>query len=145
MLMGIESTIKKFIIEYNHDPLTKDALQLKNIEILNKDKKMIIPYEDIFHRYRTDLETFVEHRELTEKEKRRWFYNPKIMSYDLYNTTELWFTIIELNEIYSGTQLNMSPIKYYSPKIIQLLSRINALEKIIIDENQAEISAGILI
>lgn len=142
--MGKESTIKEFIQEYNRDTLTKDKIQFKNIEIMDDDKKMIIPYEDIFHRYRADLASLIVCRELTENEKRRWFYNPKVMSYDLYGTTELWFTIIELNEIYSLTQLNMSPMKMYSSNIVQLISRINALEKVVIDENEAEISAGLL-
>lgn len=143
MLMGKDSTIKKFIQNFQNDTVTIDKLQIKNIEVY-ENRKLILPWEDILKKYRGDLESHIQTITMTDQQQRRWMYNPKVMSYDLYGTTELWFTIVQLNEVYSTTQLNMNPIKAYSASILKVLSRIYALEKPLLDENMDEIVKGML-
>lgn len=143
MLMGKNRLISEYIREYNHDNITKSKLQFKNFEACD-DHNIIIPFGDIIEKYKNDLKEFVYVRTLTPEEERKWFYNPKVMSYELYGTTELWFTILSLNELMSATQFAINPVKVYNATILVLLSRIYALEKSLLDENEDEITKKML-
>lgn len=143
MLMGKEATVERFISNYRHDPITIDKCYLKDIEETNS-RKLIIPGQDIFSKYKADLDEIIEIHTMSSIEKRRWLYNPKVMSFDLYNTTEYWFLLLQANEVFSATQFSMNPVKKYNSSLPMIISRIINLEKEIIDENEDMISKNCL-
>ncbi len=134
MLMGNESSFKKFISNYECETLNKDKLQLKEICTKN-DKKIIIPDLNIFNEYRKDLESIIKTYTMTNNEKIKWSYNPKLLSYELYGTTEFWFLILSINELQSATEFNINPIKIFDTSLPNILGRVMNLEMESIAEN----------
>lgn len=63
--------------------------------------------------------------QLTEAEQRKYYYNPDLLSYDLYGTTELDFVIMIMNGVISSNEFTM-PTLLLIPKteLVNLLSRI---------------------
>lgn len=138
MIMGKESKMRDFIDDYKIDTITLDRLYLKEVEV-SLNKKMILLGDDILSKYRGEFDEYIGKITLTPAEKRKWHYNPKVMSYDLYGTTEFWFLLLELNEIRSITEFNMNPVKYFTTDITDKINRILNLENIVIEANNAEI------
>lgn len=66
--------------------------------------------------------------EVLPEEEKLYFYQPKRLSQDLYGTTELWSTIMNINHIYNISQFNKSSI------LILTQDGIDLIEEIIIRE-----------
>lgn len=134
MIMGNESSFKKYISNYECETLNKNKLQLKEIFMKN-NKKIIFSDHNIFDEYKKDLEPIIKTYTMTNDEKIKWAYNPKLLSYELYGTTEFWFLILIINELNSSTEFNINPIKIFDTSLPNILGRILNLELESISEN----------
>ena len=143
MIMGNDSKISDFIKNYQTDTITIDKLYLKEIEIHNNDS-MILLGEDILSKYRGEFDEYIDSYKLTDAECRRWHYNPKVMSYDLYGTTEYWFLLLEINQIHSSIQFSMNPVKYFTKNITDIINRILNLEHQVLEINSGDINNALL-
>lgn len=79
-----------------------------------------IPLYDIFLKYR---EQFAQ---ATQYYRMNTFYNykPKLLSYDLYNTTELWVALLRINNMRNITEFTRPMIKIYNPTDVKELLQI---------------------
>lgn len=143
MLMGSESTFKKYIANYESESLNKDKLQLKEVYTKN-NKNIIVPDCNIFTEYKEDLESIIKTYTMSDSEKIKWAYNPKLLSYELYGTTEFWFLILSINELHSATEFNINPIKIFDTSLPNILGRILNLETNSISENREYITKSFL-
>ena len=143
MIMGQESKITDFVKNYNNDDITIDKLHLKDVFATDK-KKMIILTDHILSKYQLDLEDQIITYTMTSNEERKYFQNPKVLSYDRYGTTELWFLLLELNELKSASEFILNPIKIYKKTIMNRIAKILNLEKGILDENADYITKSLL-
>lgn len=141
MMLGKETTMTSYIKEYKNEESSYDALHLKEV-LAGDTSKMILANESIITKYEKCLEQYVTTRTFTQAEERRYFYNPKVLSFDLYDTTELWFLLLRLNEMYSTTQFNVNPIKIYTGNVLPAIESILDTEKEIIGANTDEIIAN---
>ena len=66
-------------------------------------------------------------------------YNPKLLSYDVYGTTELWFFILMANEIYTITEFDLRKVKMFDAAIISKLNRMLELDKEFLEINSMEV------
>lgn len=136
MMLGQEYSINQFIKEYKEETLSFDTLHYKEIiNKINNDGKLILLSDPILLKYDEELATHIIQLNLTDAELNKYKYNPKLLSYDLYNTTELWFMILRVNELYSTTQFNLNPLLAYDAAIIRLINTVINLEQPFIDEN----------
>lgn len=95
-----------------------DTMLVKNKE--NADHIYKIPISDFFVQHRTELSSIVQYYAMSES----MFYKPKMVSYDLYNTTELWLSLLRLNEMRNVTEFHIPVIKVYNPSAIKELINI---------------------
>ena len=59
-------------------------------------------------------------------------YRPKMLSYDLYGTTELWFLLLNLNGCKSIMEFTPKKIKFYDPdRLKSYINEILVLEGIL--------------
>lgn len=79
-----------------------------------------IPMADFFIRYRNELSGIVQYYGMSDT----MFYKPKMVSLDLYGTTELWLSLLRLNEMQNITEFHMPIIKVYDPGSIKELINI---------------------
>ena len=81
--------------------------------------------------------------ELSQEEMRKYRYNPKRLSFNLYGTTSYWWSIIFANQIHSLTEFDFSRdnvIKVFTREGISAFSTVLSVDKTFISENQSEVS-----
>lgn len=141
MMLGKETTITSYIKEYKNEETSYDTLHFKEV-LAGDTSKMVLANESIITKYEKCLEQYVMTYTLSQQEERKYFYNPKLLSFDLYETTELWFLLLRLNEMYSATQFNVNPLKIYTANVLGAIESILDTEKEIIGVNTDEIIAA---
>ena len=118
---------KFFLLEWLHDgnpntdyiKVLEENILAKHTEFLNENKVLI---------------------ELSDDEWRKYRCNTHKFSYDLYNTTELWFLILHANEMYSETEFNTKRCYIYKPQVLSKLSEILAVESENISKNREDVA-----
>jgi len=141
MQMGKEYTIEEFIKEYNQETINYGTLHLKEVFQKDDGNLSILSSESVLSNYDDELKKYVVTLTLTDSEFNKFQYNPKFLSFELYNTTELWFMLLHANELYYSGQFDINPIKVYSSDIVNIIDRILNLEKQYIDLNREDVSA----
>lgn len=74
-----------------------------------------VPIGDFFLRHRDDLRNCVQLYQLAET----MFYKPKLVSLELYGTTELWLALLRINNMKNITEFHYPLIKIYNPTMLQ--------------------------
>lgn len=77
-------------------------------------------FGDFFLKYRKELNPSIEIVILPE----RYFYQPKSLSFELYGTTELWLSLLRVNNMRNITEFNLPMIKVYNKSDIETLINI---------------------
>lgn len=135
MRMGYEYTIKEFIDNYAIDDVTFNTVFLKDV-FNTPNGKMIVNGSSVLDRYRNELSQYKTKLKLTSEEYRKYQYNPKVLSYDIYGTTEFWFLILHANELTSVSQFDMEQPYVYTGVIASVITSALNLEKDYIDYNE---------
>lgn len=143
MQMGKEPTIKEFIQQYFSEDILSSKFFLKQVFETNNGKKMLVNASDLVIKYLPELEVMKVKVTMSDEEYAKYKYNPKYLSYDIYGTTELWFLILEANEMHSAMQFNFQTIYLYTSDIVEKMGRILNLENIPIAYNEEEISESL--
>lgn len=134
------STIKRFINEYNTDEFTIDKCFLKEILIKDDGGKIIINDMEIFDEYLEELSSKCRYIQMDDAKLNYFKYNPKLFSYEIYGTTELWFLILQLNEMHTCAEFDRNTLKLFPTSIVDIILDIFELEKNSINQNSYEIA-----
>ena len=87
-------------------------------DVNNRSDIYRIPFSDMFLKYKEQFSDSIQNYALPEF----YFYKPKLLSYEIYGTTELWLALLRVNGMRNITEFNKSIIKVYTPdKLIELL------------------------
>jgi hypothetical protein len=143
----LESTIVEYINNYRRSYVNMNMLFYKTVFDVSGTStstttgadKLVLASRHILSRYKEDLGQFIIQVTLDLTQCNKYFYNPRRYCYDTYGTTELWFLVLELNEMSSITQFNVNPFKAYNVGILNAINTILNLEKKIIDQNNDDI------
>lgn len=111
--------------------------------ISEDDLHVIMNYQSIMDRYVQYIRDYITEIELSQEEMRKYRYNPKRLSFNLYGTTSYWWSIIFANQIHSLTEFDFSRdnvIKVFTREGISAFSTILSVDKTFISENQSEVS-----
>lgn len=79
------------------------------------DESIKVPYLSLTNKYRDFLEPFVIEVNLIPEEEILYKFKPKLLSLELYGTTELWASLLELNNMISIIEFRPKKIKVYDP------------------------------
>lgn len=131
------STMDRYVEEGTHLVFSRDSNLLK----ARYDDK-IVPAQTIVCRYRDSLDAYIETKTFTEAEAKRYMYNPRFLSYDLYGTPELWADILYINNMVSVAAFNKSTVKVFSTSIIDALVEIKLIIENDIIDNRKNIEEG---
>lgn len=144
MGMGSEPTVKEYINNYNNEEITSSSFFLKQVFSSENNRKMIVNFNNLIIKYMPELKEIKVKVTLSNEEYAKYKYNPKVLSYDIYGTTELWFLILEANELHSITQFDSKTIYLFRTDIVEKLGRILNLEIDTKNYNEEEISSQLL-
>ena len=88
-----------------------DTILISNIN----DHTIRIPIDDFFLKYRVELSDHVQYHNLSDN----LYYKPKSVSLQLYDTTEMWLSLLRLNCMKNITEFCEPMIKIYNPMTIK--------------------------
>lgn len=100
---------------------------------------IVLPHHSIFDRYQYTLDNIKVKVKLTDVELQRYRYNPKLLSYHLYNTIELWFILLKINGFITVREFNKSEIYIIHPDNLDIINKIVSNEKSKVDNNKSEV------
>ncbi len=93
------------------------------------DSVIKIPFMSLTNKYKDFLEPYKILIPLSNIEQYTYKYQPKKLSEEMYGTTELWYTLLELNNLKSITEFTPTELYMYDPhKIVDLINEILILE-----------------
>lgn len=129
--MAYYATIQELIESVNDMEISYRNLHT-NVYVNNKGEIIKIPYKSIIREYLPYFEKTVVTAKLTTKEISMYRYNPKKLSYDLYDTTELWSALLELNNMCSIIDFTSETPKVFEPKEFKkLLNEVLIMEGVL--------------
>lgn len=120
------STAKNWEISYrvlHPSAIIKDEFSSRNIEI---------PFSSLTNKYKDFLSKITKTVKLDDELIAKYRYRPKMVSQDLYGTTEFWNDILILNHCFSVSDFQPKVITVYDPsKLKEYINEILILENII--------------
>ena len=91
--------------------------------------EITVPFDSLIDKYGDFLLDIVESLDLSDAEQEFYKFQPKKVSDELYGTTELWHSILVLNECASIIDFKPKTLYYYDPnKLKAYINEILILE-----------------
>lgn len=123
-----------------------DDMQYSKFAILSKAvsevaNPIIFAEHNVIYDYEEEFKALSLSVEMTEQEFNKYKLKPKLLAYDIYGSTELYFTILFINGIYDLKDFNRKNIKLIKKTdMLQLLEAIYNAEKNYINNNRSSIN-----
>ena len=95
-----------------------DTLLVTDVD--NRNHIFKIPINDFFLKYRHQLEDAIQWYSVADS----FIYKPKSLSLDLYGTTEMWLSLLRLNNMRNISEFYEPIIQVYSPGEVKRLINI---------------------
>lgn len=141
------STIEEYIASgsgtptitwYNYSILQPENTTDNKVQIQFELYNLVDDYLDIFE----DAASKVT---MTQKEQQKYFYNPELLAYDLYGSTEFDFLILKINGIIDPKEFDIPDVKLI-PKstLVRICSDIYNSERSYIKENRRKYKLQVL-
>lgn len=130
-------TLSDFIREYGAEDLRVDAVHLQQVlyEPTSMSRKIVVNDQSIVDKYLNELTENKQIVDLSTKEYFKYRYNPKLLSFDVYGTTELWFFILMANELYTVSEFNLRKVIMYDASIISKINRMLEMDSEFLEIN----------
>lgn len=134
-------TISDFINMKNNDSFTYATMALYMQSIV--DKTVIYSSDNVLYTYLEDLKQVSVEYTFTEEEYIKYKYRPKLLAYDIYGSTELYFVILAINDTCNIKDFNKRKIRLlYKTDLDRLLNQIFSVEENRIHLNRKSIELG---
>lgn len=134
----VDSVIKKGKqLEISHD-----KIHLKS-NILDSDgNPLIVNHTSLLMKYIDFLDDYIVEVEMSDAEFSKYMFQPRLLSYELYGTTELWSSILAINNITHSADFKIQKLKLFKSNIFDFINEILVLENREIKRNKTEIERG---
>lgn len=130
------ATIEEFIDMKETDDITYSQFSIL-VKCIGENSVIQYAQDNIIYDYMDELlESAVEY-ELTDDEYVKYRYKPKLLAYDLYGSTEIYFVIMALNGMCNIKDFTKRKLKLlYRSRLIELLNEIYSAESEYIKYNR---------
>lgn len=91
---------------------------------------------NVIYDYMEEIEPYLQYITLSDVEYRRYKYKPRLLAYDLYGSTDLYFIIMIFNNICDIKDFTMRKIKLLSRSNLSIINKIFITEKEYLDRNR---------
>ena len=95
-LVSQAHTVDEFV---NLGEQSKDHIGYADLSYIEKRNNLDFVVKSLLDDYSYEINQMAKDIELTDKVVIKYRYNPKLLSYDLYNTTRLYYVILRINNI----------------------------------------------
>lgn len=135
-MISTEAYSVELFVKSNNDKVSYD-----NLSLFENDKDNDLLIYNLINEYLDELKEASVEIELTDDEYYKYLYKPKLLAYDIYGSTELFFLILLLNNICNVKEFNFRKVKMLSiDKLNNLLSIIYNKEETTVIRNRNELS-----
>lgn len=123
-----KSTIQSIIEDGKELKMTIKDLSLKEVITNSSGEMFVVNMYNLYEKY---YELLLEHTvivTLSDLDYQKYRFKPKLLSKDLYGTTELHYMLLRLNYVYSVINFDFNEIRVFNADIKQLLNEIMVME-----------------
>jgi hypothetical protein len=138
-LYNNKSTIQSVINSGIDNKMTVRELSLKEVLVNSAGEKFVINMFNLFEKYYELLMDNSIIVVLSDEEYKKYRFNPKLLSKDLYGTKELHYMLLRLNHLYSVIEFDLKEIRVFDRNITSLLNEIMVLESDNYIENEVDV------
>ena len=129
------STIDDFIALRSTDTVTYYNLSILAKSLVNSN--LIYSESNILDTYMDELKKIYVEIELTPEQYSKYKYKPKLLAYDLYGSTEIFFVIMALNGICNIKDFNLKKVRLvYASDMVEFINSVVSAEKRYIELNR---------
>lgn len=129
------STIQEFISSAPSNSITYESTSF-----LEKFSTLTLVSYNIFNDYLDEMLELSVSVTLSDEEYNRYVYRPKLLAYDVYGSTEIYFLILMLNNICNVKEFNFRKVKMLRVEDLEkVISSVYNSEKYRLDLNRSKI------
>lgn len=103
-------TINQFIELQAKDEINYNAFSL--LERSSSNENVYYMISNIISNYLEDIEDDIKTVSVSELEKIKYIYKPKLLCYDIYGTTEVYFILMAINGVYNIKDFDLKDKKF---------------------------------
>lgn len=132
--------VEDFIDMQENDSFTYATMALYMQSIV--DKTVVYSSDNVLYDYLEEIKAKAIDYTFTDSEYVKYKYRPKLLAYDIYGSTELYFVILAINNTCNIKDFNKRKIKMlYKSDMSDLLNAIVSAEKNRISLNRESIKS----
>ena len=134
-----KSTIQAVIASGLDNRMTNRELSLKEVLTNSAGEMFVVNMFNLFEKY---YELLIDNSiivVLSDAEYKKYRFNPKKLSEDLYGTKELHYMLLRLNHMYSVIEFDLTEVRVFNRNIVSLLNEIMVLESDEFIENEVDV------
>ena len=105
----------------------KETISMKNLydtilvgDSENEESVFRIPFDDFFLKYKHELEDCKQYYTIPDT----MYYKPKMLSLQIYGTTELWLAVLRANNMRNTSEFHYPIIQLYNPDRLKQLIKV---------------------
>lgn len=124
----------------------KDDITYNNFSILESSQvepNIVYSIDNIIHNYIEDIEEYVNIVRVTEIDRLKYQYKPKLLCYDIYGSTEIYFILMALNGLYNIKDFTLEDYVFkalYSDEMFNFASKVYNAEEEILKLNRRKLN-----
>jgi hypothetical protein len=122
------STIQSIISEGLESKILSTTLSLKEVITNSAGEKFVVNMFNLYEKYYEILLDHVVIATLSETEYKKYRFQPRLLSFDLYGTKELHYMLLRLNYVYSVINFDFEEVRVFKPSVLKLINEIMILE-----------------
>lgn len=130
------ATIEEFIDMKETDDITYSQFSIL-VKCIGENSVVQYAQDNIIYDYLDELNESAVEYEMTDDEFVKYRCKPKLLAYDLYGSTEIYFVIMALNGMCNIKDFNKRKLKLlYRSRLLELLNEIYSAESEYIKYNR---------
>ena len=118
-------TLSQFINAKESDTLTYSKLSILQRSLTHPE--MVYAIDNVLYTYMDEIKSFRKRVKLTLHEKTKYMYKPKLLSYDIYGSTELYFVLLAMNGQCNLKEFDLVDKRFYALTPVDMTAIINSI------------------
>ena len=128
------TTIDQAIEAYKNEAITEGSICFK--EVINSE--VAIKFHNVISKYIDAMRKFIISFTFSEEEFDKYKCKPNLLCYDLYDTPELAYSLLYINNMLSVTEFTRKTIKIFTPDITDALRELMVLNYTDLERNRLQ-------
>lgn len=105
-------TLKQFIKLADSDKITYQKFSILNRSLTNPN--LIYSIDNLLYTYMDDIKKRRKRVSVSSEEKIKYIYRPKLLSYDIYGSLELYFVLLAMNGMCNAKEFDLIDNIFYA-------------------------------